>query len=652
VPGAVIEFGGRELLSGDASRLGDALVVADNCEHVLEEIVPLMTAWLSSNPRLTIVATSREPLGVHGETRFEVEPLPVVEEPGGAPSGAMALLWARAQAAAPALRLTADTWPSLLRICHAVDGLPLALELAAPRLALTDPGAVAAELARYSDVPAAGARGGPARHHTMESALDWSYAQLSGSERRALHAASVFRGGFDRSAFCRVALAGDESAAAEETLDTLVRKSLVRYRPGEDGGRYGMLEPIRRFGRARAAPGELDRAARSHLVWALERARHLARQFWIDRRGATPTVDSEHANLIAAMEFGLRSGSREDSLRILGRLGWIWSSQGTSISVEQLTAFLGDVPRPAGAHAGGTEATLDVTPRTAAQALVAAAMIARNLLAFEVSNRWALAAVDCATASGHLSLKAWTVHEVAMGRIVETPSKAADTIPLFEQMLELATEADESLGITWAWVNLGWARELSGDFDGARPFYEGALRAIRETGVEHALGAALRELGCLEYTRGQRGAGLKMMDQAIAHYRADGDRFQLSNALVRMAFTVGRDDPLRALDALDEVLALVRYTRAPFHVVSAATAIVQLNARIAPSELTVRLAQHVLAITGPGGYRPPVLPGEPWTDTVYEVAGGIAEPVSWGELVRTASACLQETRAAAESARD
>jgi hypothetical protein len=86
--------------------------------------------------------------------------------------------------------------------------------------------------------------------------------------------------------------------------------------------------------------------------------------------------------------------------------------------------------------------------------------------------------------------------------------------------------------------------------------------------------------------------------------------------------------------------------------VSAATAIVQLNARIAPSELTVRLAQHVLAITGPGGYRPPVLPGEPWTDTVYEVAGGIAEPVSWGELVRTASACLQETRAAAESARD
>ncbi|TDB99226.1 BTAD domain-containing putative transcriptional regulator [Actinomadura sp. 7K534] len=313
-----------EPAAGPVQRLGAALrgrralLVLDNCEHVAEPAAELAGRLLGDVPGLRILATSREPLGVPAERLLIVPPLGL---PGreAAPealrrSGAVRLFTARAAAAAPGFALDEGSAPWVASICRRLDGVPLALELAATRVRALGVRELAARLDDRFRVLAGGRRGGPARQRTLRAVIDWSWELLTGPERVALRRLAVHAGG------CTLDAAEEVCGAGVDALARLVDRSLV-VRAGD--GRYRLLESIAAYGleRLREA-GEEDEVRRRHARYytdlaerAAERLRGPEQPQWLER------LDQEAANLAAALDRG-------DAVRLVNALGWYWYLRG------------------------------------------------------------------------------------------------------------------------------------------------------------------------------------------------------------------------------------------------------------------------------------------------------------------------------------
>lgn len=249
------------------------LVVLDNCEHLVEACAELVGELSSACPRLHVLATSRVPLVVHGEATFEVVPLPV---PGPDARSAHAVAAAdsarlfevRARQVAADFSIGDDNASAVAEICRRLDGIPLAIELAAARVRVLAPGQIAAGLSDRFGLLTGGLRRAPARHRTLEASLDWSYRLLDGVHRLALARLSVFAGSFELAA-AEAVIAG-EGIDSDDVLDLvagLVERSLVQVVERQDRARYRLLETVRVYARQRLA--ELDDPARV-------RGRHLA----------------------------------------------------------------------------------------------------------------------------------------------------------------------------------------------------------------------------------------------------------------------------------------------------------------------------------------------------------------------------------------
>src|SRR5215203_2947225 len=246
------------------------LLLLDNCEQVLDA-APEIAELLVASPDLSIIATSREPLRMRGERVVPVLPLPVpaadgplvVEELACVPS--VALFVERATASYPAFALTADTASAVAAICRRLDGLPLAIELAAARINVLPPASLLARLERRLPLLAGGGRDLPARQRTMRDAIAWSYDLLSSAEQALFRHLAVFAGGFTLVAVEAVA-APDRNLPVLDGVVALVEQSLVRQMPGiDDEPRYQMLETVREFGLEQLdASGELDEARAQH----------------------------------------------------------------------------------------------------------------------------------------------------------------------------------------------------------------------------------------------------------------------------------------------------------------------------------------------------------------------------------------------------
>jgi predicted ATPase/predicted negative regulator of RcsB-dependent stress response len=283
VPGAVAEaldlraLPGGALLDAIAVELAprQLLLVLDNCEHVIGSSAALADALLRSTPRLSILATSREPLRVPGEVVFRVPSL-AIPDPDRAETPvallgyeAVRLFVDRAGSAAPDFVFDDATAPAVARICHRLDGLPLALELAAARIDALGPDAVGARLDDRFRLLQAGSRAAPTRQQTLEATLDWSHELLADPERILLRRLAVFSGGFTLEAAEEVC-AGDglERAQVPELLARLVEKSLVAAEERQAPRRYRLLETIRAYAAIRLdEAGERAAAAGRHAVW-------------------------------------------------------------------------------------------------------------------------------------------------------------------------------------------------------------------------------------------------------------------------------------------------------------------------------------------------------------------------------------------------
>ncbi|GHJ35144.1 BTAD domain-containing putative transcriptional regulator [Streptomyces sp. TS71-3] len=342
-----------------AIREREALLVLDNCEHIIESAAVFAHRLLGECRRLRILATSREPLGITGEALWPVEPLALPEGDAGRDeiesSPAVRLLRDRAGAVRRDLADDAQALATIVRVCRALDGMPLAIELAAARLRTMSVDQLAHRLDDRFRLLTGGSRTALPRHQTLRAVVDWSWELLTGAERTVLRRLSVFAGGASLEAAERVCAddgdervcagpaddtAGQEAAGQEaveqeaveqdqvlDLLTALAEKSLLLAEgEGEDAPRYRMLGTIREYaGHRLAEAGEADRARRAHLAYFtgfaeaaephLRRAEQLR---WLARLAA------EHDNIGAAMRGALAAGDARGAMRLAAGAAWYW----------------------------------------------------------------------------------------------------------------------------------------------------------------------------------------------------------------------------------------------------------------------------------------------------------------------------------------
>ncbi|MGY2011789.1 LuxR C-terminal-related transcriptional regulator [Nocardia gipuzkoensis] len=300
------------------------LLILDNCEHLIDACARLVGGIVATTPDVRVLATSREVLGVQGEQVMPVAPLPLPDDET-ADSDAMRLLAERAGAANPSFAATAANRGALAAICRRLDGIPLALELAALRFRLFTPEQILARLDDTMGLLSAGPRLAPQRQQTIEGAIRWSYDLCTPAEQRLWEQLSVFAGGFDIEAAEAVCEVEDGRRTLFDALTGLVDKSVLSLRYDGDVGRYAMLEPIRQFAHDRLAERGGEPAAR---------ARHLEHYRRLALRGRTAywssddvawfrELNREHANLRAALQCGL-AGAPETALEMAAVLRPFW----------------------------------------------------------------------------------------------------------------------------------------------------------------------------------------------------------------------------------------------------------------------------------------------------------------------------------------
>ena len=326
----LVEVPGRRLVDELVTvlRSSATLFVIDNCEHVLAAVSVVVQRLLEGCPGVHVIATSREPLGVNGETTWRAPSLGVPPlEPPAAPGrldgyDAVVLFVERARQARPNFTVTDANAGAVAQICQRLDGIALALELAAARVRTLPVERLAVELDHRFRVLTGGARTALPRQRTLSASVDWSYDLLDDNEQTVLRRLGVFVGGFTLDAAETVC--ADEHLDPYDVLDLLTRlvdKSLVQL--DDTTGRYQLLETVRQYALDRAtAAGELHEIRGRHLRWCLD----LAARWGLDRRMPTVTVceevDVEYANLLAALDWSLGG---EEAVTLLHPLAAVWA---------------------------------------------------------------------------------------------------------------------------------------------------------------------------------------------------------------------------------------------------------------------------------------------------------------------------------------
>jgi predicted ATPase/DNA-binding SARP family transcriptional activator len=313
-----------------AIREREALLILDNCEHVIESAAVFAERVLGECQRLRILATSREPLGITGEALWLVEPLALPDGDAGPgeieSSPAVQLLRDRASAVRKDLVIDARTLSTMVRVCRALDGMPLAIELAAARLRTMSLDQLAHRLDDRFRLLTGGSRTALPRHRTLRAVVDWSWELLTDAERTVLRRLSVFSGGASLEAAERVC-AGDgvEPEQVLELLTALAEKSLV-LTEGDSAPRYRMLGTIKEYAAHRLAEaGESDLARHAHAAYFTELSEtaepHLRRAEQLEWLA---TLGAEHDNIGSAMRGALAAGEAQAAMRLAAGAGWYW----------------------------------------------------------------------------------------------------------------------------------------------------------------------------------------------------------------------------------------------------------------------------------------------------------------------------------------
>jgi predicted ATPase/DNA-binding CsgD family transcriptional regulator len=522
VPAAVAEALGvperdaTDPMAGIVRALADRelLIVLDNCEHVLGPASRVVVMLAEQCRRVRILTTSRERLDVPGESVFPVPPLSLPEDGsvrGVAGSEAGGLFVTRARAASPAFTLTEDNSAAIAEVCSRLDGMPLAIELAAARCPALGPVQLAARLEGHPGLLSGGAAR-PGRHRSLEALVSWSYELLGEAERRLLARLSVLRGGFDLEVAERVA--GGEPLTAEAVaglVASLAGKSLVQIQAGVTV-RYSLLETVRQFAVGRLAASGEETAVQARLLrWALEVARSAeAARPGAERAIWSSRLSAEQANLRAALSWALGGAEPEAGRELAARLARWWIATGRYSEAGQFMTTAADVPAEA-------------DPGIRVRMLLGAAWSAFH----QGDNRRAapLAAdgIACAQQAGEPQLEVWGRNLLAV--LAWNAGDADRIVAEIEASQALSGQADPGLAAR-AQVMLASAAFLSGDLAEQERRGLLAIELARTAAGQEGLAIALT----VPATGAIAGAGIQpatvaALDEAANLIAAHPDRF-------------------------------------------------------------------------------------------------------------------------------
>ncbi|MFF6877456.1 BTAD domain-containing putative transcriptional regulator [Streptomyces sp. NPDC012474] len=459
--------------------LGDerTLLVLDNCEHVVEPVAELAARLLKAAPRLHLMTTSQAPLNVGGEQLVEVPPLTLPQSADGLSTedalrfSAVELFAARASAAAPRFRLSEETIGLVVSICRRLDGIPLALEMAATRVRALGVRELAARLDDRFTVLAAGTRDAPARHRTLRAVIDWSCDLLGTRERAVLHRLAVHADGCSLAAAEELCAGpGVDRAEVLDLLARLVDCSLVVVTDGVDGPRYRLLESVTAYclEQLREA-GELEALQvrhRAYYTCVAERARpHLrghGQREWLRR------LDAETANLRTALESAVHSEDGEGALRLVNALAWYWHLRGRNREAERsLATALSLVPR-----APATPAVAEATAGLGGTRLLLGG--SKDPLAEYRAALRPYEELDEPAGEAHAR---WFLGSNLYGVGDLTPSEE-----LIERALMTFRSLEDRWGTAAALSSQAFIAKLRGDFGTLRRYGEQSLAIFRELG--------------------------------------------------------------------------------------------------------------------------------------------------------------------------
>lgn len=511
-----------------------ALIVLDNCEHLAGACAALCEALLKRCPRIAILATSREPLGVPGETVHPVPPLSVpesletVESVVGAES--VRLFVQRSSAVWADFELTGENAGAVVEVCAILDGIPLAIELAASRMNIMTPKEIAARLDDALGLLAAGPRTAPRRQSTLRAAIDWSYDLLPDAERAALRALAIFSGGFTLQAaeeVCREAYSGD--AAVLDLIQSLVGRSLLRVQRTGDTSRYRFQEVIRQYAAEKLGEsGEAEALAMRHAMFFYGFAREAEHGLsYPDPTLWLGFVDLELDNLRQAMKWMVDAGEVDGALHIPSALAWFWLRRGRLIEARSFIerAFaLGEgdpIVTAAALHVLGGLAWAQGDSKAAEPLLREAIARLRELKDFEFQDVW--------LSSSFFTL---SLELLGSGKVVEAVSVAEESISVLrEDFMETSSSAR-------GFAALGVARLAAGDVSGAREPLERSAAICRRIGDDWTLSFPLDNLAAISLLEGDVEQAYALTRESVSALRGLEDRWLLSVSLSYLATTI------------------------------------------------------------------------------------------------------------------
>ena len=485
----------------------ELLLVIDSCEHLLDAAASIAAQIIASAPSVKLIATSREPLSVHGE---HVRPVPPLEVPDVAGASvhddAVDLFVDRAVAASGRFELTDDNRPAVAELCRRLDGLPLAIELAAVRTRALSVKQILDRLTDRFALLTAGSRSGASRHQTLRTAIDWSYGLLTDQERAVLRRLAVFAGSFALEAVeavCEPAPRTDVLAI----LSSLVDKSLVVKQDLGRSARYRLHESMREFARLqlRSAAEEADALERHSAYFATISYRPLFEEpnlaEWLE------SMDAEIDDVRSLLQRRLEEGDHSGGAAHAAGLAWYWGTRATTEGVRWLDQFL--------SHA-------DAGPAVLARAYFVRGFLATMQVDTEAAINAFSQADELARTVGDFGLLAFTLAAASLAHnLAADHARAAE---LADEVSRLADSRHDPIEVAMAAQAQGFNAVIEGDLKRGQAMYSKAAATYRTHGLLYGLGVCLLHEASARFAGGELDASRALLAEALSIARRLDDR--------------------------------------------------------------------------------------------------------------------------------
>lgn len=512
-----------------ARHLGDrrVLLVVDNCEHVLDAAAAAVEALVHTAPNVTVLATSRQILSIPGEESFRVPSLEV--SPDGAIASslglpdALALFLDRARAVQPGYRPSEPQMHAIARICRDLDGIPLAIELAAARISSLSADQIAGRLNDRLSLLTRGSRTATPRQQTLRGAIDWSYSLLDREQKALFRRVAVFSGGFALAAVERVGAAeATDRPKVARLLSDLVDKSLVIAEEVAGDQRYRLLEAIRQFGQEQLdGSGEAELLQRRHLCHFLQIAEEMEGQ--LTGAGLATALDQlelEYENFRKALDHAAREGRWTEVLRFGAALWRFWERRGHGGEGRRWLAE-------------ALARTVDDPSPLRLRAMIAAANLALDQGDLDAAAGLYWRCIALGASLGDIEAVARCHNN--LGLIAERQGDYVAARDRFEQALGIARGLGHAWGIATTLNNLGAALKKTGDLQSAQERYEESLGIFRRLGEPWGTAMSLCDLGRLALERGEHARAGSLLRESLRLRRKLKDPEGAAEGLERLA---------------------------------------------------------------------------------------------------------------------